>query len=64
MINILVFERKFVETNQAVYAWEGELRGADRSIIRRFLPENFLVATPMGLIQKTVKGGECRNGRS
>ncbi len=38
----------------------GELRGADRSIIRRFLPENFLVATPMGLIQKTVKGGSVK----
>ena len=31
--------------------------GAERSIIRRFLPENFLVATPIGLIRKHSKGG-------
>ncbi len=35
----------------------GELCGDDRSIMRRFLPENFLVAIPMGLTRKTLKGG-------
>ncbi len=35
----------------------GELCGDDRSIMRRFLPENFLVAMPMGLTRKTLKGG-------
>lgn len=35
----------------------GELCGADRSIIRHFLPENFLVATPMGLIRNRSNGG-------
>ncbi len=34
-----------------------ELWGDDRSIIRRFLPKNFLVATPIGLMRKTLKGG-------
>lgn len=32
--------------------------GAERSIIKRFFPpENFLVATPMGLMQNIWKGG-------
>ncbi len=35
----------------------GELCGDERSIMRRFLPENFLVATPMGLTRKMLKGG-------
>lgn len=35
----------------------GELCGAERSIIKHFLPENFLVATPMALMQKHSKGG-------
>ncbi len=35
----------------------GELCGADRSIIKRFFPENFLVATPIGLMRKVSKGG-------
>ncbi len=35
----------------------GELCGADRSIIKRFFPENFLVATPIGLMRKVSNGG-------
>ncbi len=35
----------------------GELCGADRSIITRFFPENFLVATPIGLMRKVSNGG-------
>ncbi len=35
----------------------GELCGDERSIMRRFVPENFLVATPMGLTFKMLKGG-------
>ncbi len=41
----------------------GELCGDERSIMRRFLPEHFLVATPMGLTRKGEKGGR-RRGRS
>ena len=32
--------------------------GEERSMISRFFPEYFLVATPMGLIRKEGKGGE------
>ncbi len=37
-----------------------ELWGEDKSMISRFLPENFLVAMPMGLMRKILKGGSSK----
>ncbi len=37
-----------------------ELWGEDKSTISRFLPENFPVAMPMGLMRKTSKGGSSK----
>ncbi len=34
--------------------------GEDKSMISRFLPENFPVAIPMGLTRKTLKGGSLK----
>lgn len=48
LIYVVVFKRKFIER---------DLYWANRSIIRLFLPENFLVATPMGLIRNRSNGG-------
>ncbi len=37
-----------------------ELWGEDKSMIRRFLPENFPVAMPMGLMRNISKGGSLK----
>lgn len=51
-IDIVIVKRKFFEWDKAVYAWKRRIL---RLIIKSFLPGNFLVATPIGLMRKCSK---------
>lgn len=51
----MVIERKLFEQDDAVYAREGRRMWGGE--VEKNLPENFLVAMPIGLMRNELKGG-------